>query len=55
MCFEDFITFKLGGEPAIDYSMASRTMMFDITKKQWSKDILEKCEIEEAKLPKAVS
>lgn len=54
MCFGDFITFKLGGESAMDYSMASRTMLFDIAKKKWSREILEKCGIEESKLPKVV-
>ncbi|MDD2534357.1 MAG: FGGY family carbohydrate kinase [Eubacteriales bacterium] len=41
LLFADFILFKLGAEPATDYSLATRTMAFDITKKQWSVEILD--------------
>lgn len=40
MCFTDYIGFVLTGEAVIDYSMASRTMAFDIRKKRWSDEIL---------------
>lgn len=42
LCYEDFANYKLTGIPVIDYSLASRTMAFDIIKKKWSKEILEK-------------
>jgi len=47
MLFEDFVFFKLGYEPVIDYSLASRTMAFDVTKKKWSNIMLNAAEIEE--------
>lgn len=41
VCFGDFVHLKAGLEPRIDYSMAARTMAFDIHKKQWSPEICE--------------
>ena len=40
LLYQDFTYFKLGLEPTIDYSLASRTMAFDIRKKKWSDEIL---------------
>jgi xylulokinase len=40
LCWHDFILAKLTGKPILDYSMASRTMAFDIRKKKWSDGIL---------------
>ncbi|HGJ66607.1 TPA: hypothetical protein ENS27_14680 [bacterium] len=40
LLYEDFAYFKLGLEPTIDYSLAGRTMAFDIRKKKWSDEIL---------------
>jgi len=39
MLFGDFINYKLTGERIIDYSLASRTMLFDINTYQWSEEI----------------
>jgi xylulokinase len=39
--YEEFLLMKLAGIPALDYSMASRTMAFDPAKKQWVPWILE--------------
>ena len=30
LCFGDLVSWRLGGEAAIDFSMAARTMAFDI-------------------------
>jgi xylulokinase len=38
--YADFILGKLGAEPAIDFSMASRTGVFDLKKREWSGDII---------------
>lgn len=43
--FEDFIIYKLGMEPVVDYSLASCTMAFDIVNKKWSDKILALAEI----------
>ncbi len=38
--FEDFVYFKLGAAPVVDYSLAARTMAFDIINKSWSEKML---------------
>ena len=39
--YEDFLLMKLAGVPALDYTMASRTMAFDPVRKDWVAAILE--------------
>ncbi len=46
LCFGDFIAYKLGFEPTIDYSMAARTLMFDVNQKKWSDKICELAQID---------
>lgn len=41
-CFEDYVIYKLCGRAVIDYSMAARTLAFDIHEKAWSKELLSK-------------
>lgn len=41
LCFEDLFHCRMGLEPKISWSMAGRTMMFDVTRHHWSKEILE--------------
>lgn len=53
--FADFILIKLGAEFHMDYSLAARTLMFDVKNRCWSKSILEYAGIEEEKLSKPVS
>ena len=50
LCYGDLTAYRLGAEPCIDFSMAARTMAFDIRAGRWSKEILEKAEIDEARL-----
>ena len=45
MTYADFLLGKLGAGPVIDQTMASRTMAFDLTQKDWSKPILDQLEI----------
>ncbi|NVM28242.1 MAG: xylulokinase [Candidatus Helarchaeota archaeon] len=47
----DFIELKLCGRFITDWSNASRTMLFDIEKHEWSKEICEKLEIPAEKMP----
>jgi xylulokinase len=47
---EDYILVKMGLPPYTDYSLASRTMAFDINEKKWSEDILKFAGISEDKL-----
>jgi xylulokinase len=50
----DFIVYMLTGRRVIDYSLAARTMGFDIQKKQWSAGIFEAAGINPALFSKAV-
>ncbi len=40
-CFEDLLQFRLGLDPAISWSLAGRTMMFDVQKHEWDSEILQ--------------
>jgi len=39
LCMEDLAIFKMGLPPTIDYSLAGRTLAFDVRKCKWSDDI----------------
>jgi xylulokinase len=41
LCFEDLFHHRVGLEPKISWSMAGRTMLFDVLHHRWSKEILE--------------
>jgi xylulokinase len=45
----------LGGASTCDYSLASRSALFDITAKRWSREILEACGLPSSKLPEVAS
>ena len=49
-----FITFMLGADPVADYSLANRTLLFDIHKNEWSDALLVDVGLEPAKLPNTV-
>jgi len=51
LCVEDFLNFKLTSNPTTDYSIAARTMMLDICKKEWSTEIIKTAGIDQSKLP----
>lgn len=51
LCIPDFISYKLTGEIMTDYSIASRTMAFDIRKKQWSEEICKAVDIDKSLFP----
>jgi xylulokinase len=50
-----FIAFMLGGEPAVDYSLANRTLLFDIDQRDWSNDLLDWGGIKRVQLPLPVA
>lgn len=54
MAYADFILAKLGAEPVIDFTMASRTMAFDLESKKWSQELLGKLGVSVDLLSKAV-
>ncbi len=47
---EDYVVYHLTGKRQIDYSLATRTMAFDIRELDWSREILEAAGIEREKL-----
>jgi xylulokinase len=54
LCFEDLLHLRLGVEPAMGWPLAGRTMLFDIKRHVWSKDILDALELDERKLPRTL-
>lgn len=50
----DYLYHKLGGIYVTDYSMASRTMLFDVYKKQWDPWLLEMAGVDEKILSRPV-
>jgi xylulokinase len=40
MTYADFLLARLGAEPVIDHTMASRTMAFDLRRRTWAAEIL---------------
>jgi len=51
LCAKDYIIFRLTGEMGTDYSMASRTMLFDVTNRKWSTEMCSTLDISVEKLP----
>lgn len=54
MLFEDYILWRLGAEPAIDYSLASRTMAFNVSLLSWDGAILDACGLRADRLSRPV-
>lgn len=50
LLMEDYIVYKLTGAACIDYSLAARTMAFDIRNKCWSDEVLEAAGIDKSVL-----
>lgn len=50
----DFVAFMLGGEPLTNYSLANRTLLFDIRQERWSEEILSLIGFDKEKLPRPV-
>ena len=48
------IPFMLGGEPHTDYSLANRTLLFDLEREDWSDELLAWAGLERGKLPPTV-
>lgn len=50
---KDYVRLKLAGEFATDVSDASGTLLFDVTHRRWSQEILERLKIDASLLPRA--
>jgi len=46
-----FVSFMLGAEARVDYSLANRTLLFDLEGRDWSDEILKAAELDREKLP----
>lgn len=46
LCMEDFVIFRLSGRPVIDFSLAARTMCFDVASKTWSEKVLSCADVD---------
>jgi xylulokinase len=46
LCMQDFVFHQLGLEPTMDYSLAARTMAFDVGELAWSDEILELAQLD---------
>lgn len=51
---QDYICFKLSGEAYIDYSLACRSMAFDVENRTWWSEILQEAGISVDHLPKPI-
>jgi xylulokinase len=49
-----FTAYMLGAQPAVDYSLANRTLLFDLQKETWSAEILAKAGLDGSRLPQPV-
>jgi xylulokinase len=47
-----FISLMLGAEPVADYSLANRSLLFDVDRQDWSDEVLTLAGLDRAKLPK---
>jgi xylulokinase len=54
MLFGDYIGYMLTGRRVVDYSLASRTMLFDVRHKRWAAELLARFDIDADKLPEPV-
>ena len=51
LLWSSFIAFMLGAEAVVDYSLANRTLLFDLEQGDWSEELLEMAGLDRAKLP----
>ena len=49
-----FIEFMLGADPALDFSLANRTLLFDLDRECWSEELFASAGLDSAKLPRLV-
>jgi xylulokinase len=50
LCFEDLFHYRVGLTPKINWSLAGRTMLFNVLKHEWSSEILDKIGLSSVKL-----
>lgn len=55
LCFEDLFHFRMGLEPKISWSLAGRTMLFDVIRHTWSQPILDEAGLSAGRLAAPVA
>lgn len=48
---KDYVNYKLTGVHACDYSDAGGTLLLDVARRRWSKEMLARCGVSEAQMP----
>ena len=51
---QDYLSFRLTGSLCTEYSLASRSMLYDIAKKEWSREILRAAGLSADYLPRVI-
>ncbi len=54
LCFEELVYQRCGLEPVTDYTLAGRTMLFDVPGEKWSEELLGHIGLTPDNMPKAV-
>lgn len=54
LCLADWITFRLTGQRTMSYSIASRTMLFDLRKRNWSNELIKLANLPSHLMPPAL-
>ena len=55
LCFEDLFQQQLGLEPAISWSLAGRTMFFNVRTHEWSEEILQTMDLDPSRLARPMA
>jgi xylulokinase len=51
--FEDLVMFRLGMPPTTDYTLAARTMLFDVVEERWNEAFLSFLDLDASAMPEA--
>lgn len=54
LLWSGFVSFMLGAEPSVDYSLANRTLLFDLDSRSWSREIAASSGIDLDKFPEPI-
>ena len=52
--WSSFVAFMLGAEPALDYSLANRTLLFDLERQDWSAELFAIAGLDVSRLPSTI-
>jgi xylulokinase len=55
LLWSGFVSFMLGADPQVDYSLANRTLLFDLERCDWSDELLDIAQLDREKLPATVA